>query len=140
MHDYYESRRQQTYYKMAKKSKILEVKNLGFKYQNSPQIFENINFNVKTGEILSLLGPNGCGKTTLLNCMIGLNKTNAGDIYINGKATSKMTSKQIAFNLGYVPQTITASFDYSVIDYVVCGVAPYLKMFKRPGQKEYDKA
>lgn len=122
------------------KIKTLKVENLGFKYSNSPQIFEGINFDVKTNEVLCLLGPNGCGKTTLLNCLIDLNKPTHGNIYIDDMPTSKMSSKKIAFNLGYVPQTITASFDYSVIDYVVCGVAPYLKMFKRPGKKEYDKA
>ena len=127
---------------MAKKDKIktLAVKDLVFKYPNSDQILQDINFEVKTNEVLCLLGPNGCGKTTLLDCLIGLNKPTGGEITIDGTPTSKMSSKKIAYNLGYVPQTIIASFDYSVIDYVVCGCAPHLKMFKRPGKKEYARA
>lgn len=127
---------------MAKKGKIktLAVKGLDYKYPNSDQILHNINFEVKTNEVVCLLGPNGCGKTTLLDCLIGLNKPTGGEITIDGTPTSKMSSKKIAYNLGYVPQTIIASFDYSVIDYVVCGCAPHLKMFKRPGKKEYARA
>lgn len=120
--------------------KTLSVKNLGFSYPKSEQIFSNINFELKTNETLCLLGPNGCGKTTLLDCLIGLNNPTSGEICIDGKPTNKMTSKKVAHNIGYVSQTITATFDYSVIDYVVCGCAPYLKMFKRPGKEEYDKA
>ena len=128
--------------KMTKKTKhkTLTVKNLGFKYLNSDQILHNLNFEVSTNEVLCLLGPNGCGKTTLLDCLIGLNKINVGEILINDEPTRLMSAKKIAYNLGYVPQTIVASFDYSVIDYVVCGYAPHLKMFKRPGKKEYEKA
>lgn len=121
-------------------NKTLKVENLEFSYSNSEKILNGMNFEVKTNEVLCLLGPNGCGKTTLLDCLIGLNKPSAGTISIDGTPTSKMTSKKIAYNLGYVPQSIIASFDYSVIDYVVCGCAPYLKMFKRPGKKEYAKA
>lgn len=119
-------------------SKSLNIQNLSFHYQNTANIFEGINFELKDGEILSLLGPNGCGKTTLLNCIIGLLHQTNGDILINGK--SNLSGKEKSQALGFVPQTITATFDYKVIDYVVCGVAPYLKMFSRPGDKEYEKA
>lgn len=122
------------------KHKTLSVKNLEFKYPNTDTILHDISFELGTNEVLCLLGPNGCGKTTLLDCLIGLNKISSGSILINDIPTSKMSAKKIAYNLGYVPQNIVASFDYSVIDYVVCGYAPYLKMFKRPGKKEYAKA
>ncbi|MDO5328893.1 MAG: ABC transporter ATP-binding protein [Coriobacteriia bacterium] len=119
-------------------SKCLEIQDLAFHYQNTDNIFEGINFELHNGEILSLLGPNGCGKTTLLNCIIGLCKNTHGNIIINGK--TELTGKEKSQALGFVPQTMTATFDYKVIDYVVCGVAPYLKMFNRPGKCEYERA
>ena len=52
------------------------------------KILENLNLEVKNGEILSLLGPNGCGKTTLLNILSGLLRQNEGNIYINNVLVS----------------------------------------------------
>lgn len=118
----------------------IQVNNLGFKYLQSQQIFKDINFTINTGEILCLLGPNGSGKTTLLNCLVDLLKPNYGEIIINNKSSNKLSGREISQNLGYVPQIITATFDYTVLDYVVCGCAPHLKLFKRPGKEEYNKA
>ncbi len=47
------------------------------------KLYDNLNLEVKNQEILSLLGPNGCGKTTLLNMLSGLTKQDEGNIYIN---------------------------------------------------------
>lgn len=118
----------------------LNIEELGFAYNKDAQIFSDINFNLDTGQILNILGPNGCGKTTLLNCIIGLYDASVGNIIIDCVKTSKMSDKQIAKNLGYVTQNINAVFDYKVIEYVVCGCAPHLKLFKRPGKKHYEAA
>ena len=118
----------------------LRIKDLSFSYLRSRQIFKDISFLAETSSPICLLGPNGCGKTTLLSCLIGLNQPTSGSISIDGKTTKAMTGVQIAKNLGFVPQMITASFDYKVIDYVVCGCAPHLKMFSRPGKEEYEQA
>lgn len=127
---------------MSKNNKIknLKVEKLAYSYTGSTQVFDNISFNIETSQTLCILGPNGCGKTTLLNCIVDLLEPNSGQVLIDGQSTKNMTPKKISYNLGYVPQNIIASFDYSVIDYVVCGFAPYLKMFKRPGKKEYELA
>ena len=51
---------------------LIEVKNISFSYdEDSPKIFENINFNVNRGDVLCILGPNGTGKTTLIKCLKG---------------------------------------------------------------------
>lgn len=124
----------------VKKIKTLKVNNLSFGYTKNVQVLKNINFQIKSGQVLSLLGPNGCGKTTLLNCIIGLEKAHYGKIFIDDLEIQDMSDKKLSFNIGYVPQTIIANFDYSVIDYVVCGCAPYLKLYKSPGKKEYERA
>ena len=51
---------------------LLQVNDLGFSYNGSRQIFKDISFEVQPGEIVCLLGPNGIGKTTLLNCLARL--------------------------------------------------------------------
>ena len=63
---------------------LVEVKNLKKKY-GSKEAVKNISFEIKENEILGLLGPNGCGKTTTIGMMLGLLKPSNGEILINGK-------------------------------------------------------
>ena len=62
----------------------IEIKNLNKQYNNILAV-KNINFNIKTGSIVGLLGPNGCGKTTTIGMMLGLIKPSSGNVYINGQ-------------------------------------------------------
>ena len=63
---------------------LVEVKNLKKKY-GSKEAVKGISFNIKENEILGLLGPNGCGKTTTIGMMLGLLKPSNGEIIIDGK-------------------------------------------------------
>ncbi len=64
--------------------KAIEVKNLEKSY-NKRKAVNNINFIIKAGEIVGLLGPNGCGKTTTIGMMLGLLKPSSGEVFIMGK-------------------------------------------------------
>ena len=63
---------------------IIEVKNLVKKY-NKKTAVNNLNFGIKNGEIIGLLGPNGCGKTTTIGMLLGLLKPTSGEVLINSK-------------------------------------------------------
>ena len=101
---------------------ILEVKNLSKSYKNLKAV-DNLSFELKEGEILGLLGPNGSGKTTTINSILGLLKIDKGDILIFGKKLS-LTSYDIKEKIGVVFQDI-AVFDeltvYQNVDYF-CGL------------------
>ena len=58
--------------------KILEVRDVTFSYDGSRMIFENVNLSVDKGEVLCIVGPNGCGKSTLIDCILGLKKPGHG--------------------------------------------------------------
>jgi len=60
----------------------IEIKNLSKQY-NGISAVKNINFNIKKGSIVGLLGPNGCGKTTTIGMMLGLIKPSVGEVFIN---------------------------------------------------------
>ena len=62
----------------------IEIKNLNKKYKNFNAV-QNLNFEIKKGSIIGLLGPNGCGKTTTLGMILGLIKPTSGIVNINGK-------------------------------------------------------
>ncbi|MHC6181164.1 ABC transporter ATP-binding protein [Clostridium sp. JNZ X4-2] len=81
---------------------VLSVKKLNCKY-SSKQILKNINFTVRDGEFIAIMGANGAGKSTLLKTILGL-KEYEGTIKLYGKDTSKMDIKQIARHIGYVSQ------------------------------------
>tara|TARA_B110000971_G_scaffold221301_1_gene267848 strand:+ start:1937 stop:2716 length:780 start_codon:yes stop_codon:yes gene_type:complete len=70
------------------------------------QILDSISFNIHPGEILGLLGPNGVGKSTIFNLLIGLVKPNFGQIYINAKNVNDFPIylRTRKFKIGYVPQ------------------------------------
>lgn len=74
---------------------LLEVKNAGFAYDQRT-IFEDICLNVGQGEMLCIVGPNGCGKTTLLDCILGINKLKCGSISIAGKNINTLKINEVA--------------------------------------------
>lgn len=118
----------------------IEVRNIDFAYEGGPRILHEISFSVKQGQILCILGPNGIGKTTLLNCMMNLATPNQGEILIDGKDMKTMSPKDVASNLAFVPQFIIPAFAYEVLSYVVTGCAPKIGTFEKPKKKHYEIA
>jgi iron complex transport system ATP-binding protein len=98
--------------------------------------FKDINFDLTEPGIMSILGPNGCGKTTLLKCIDGLMKLHKGSISINGKDLSSLSRVEIAKAIGYVPQFHQPSFAFSVLDAVVVGRAPHIGFFDAPKKED----
>lgn len=75
---------------------MLSIKNLTKKYKNK-SVLKNLNLELNSGEILGLLGPNGCGKTTLMKILSTTNSYNSGEIVINGEKLEYITNKYVAF-------------------------------------------
>lgn len=122
------------------KQPVYEVNNITFRYPGySDKVLDGASLRLGKGEILCILGPNGAGKTTLLNCMAGLLRPESGEILLCGRDISSMKEKEIAALAGYVPQLHTPAFDYSVLDFVLMGMAPKTGMLSRPGAAEEQK-
>jgi len=119
---------------------IIEVKKLSFAYSGAPTIFSNISFSVARGQIISIIGPNGVGKTTLLNCMANLLTPESGEILLDGKNMRNLKAKEIAGKVAFVPQFIIPSFAYEVLSYVVTGCAPRIGTFEKPKKEHYELA
>jgi iron complex transport system ATP-binding protein len=98
--------------------------------------FTNINFTIESGEFLCLLGPNGCGKTTLLKSLNRLIPVNKGQIEINGRNIANMPRVEIARQIGYVPQLHQPAFPFTVLEVVLMGRAPHLGPFSSPHHKD----
>jgi len=116
---------------------LLAVRNLSFGY-NKTDVLTDISFELQRGEILFLLGPNGCGKTTLLDCVLGFLKPRQGEIYLNGNNIKDIKAGQMARQMAYVPQSHEKTFPYTVLDIVLMGRASYVGAFSAPSRQ--DKA
>ncbi|AGT43286.1 ABC transporter ATP-binding protein [Treponema pedis] len=101
---------------------ILTVTDLVKRYKEKTAL-DNFNFEVKKGEVLGLLGPNGCGKTTAINCILSLLKFDSGEIKIFEEPMTQ-NALHIKKRIGLVPQEVSLFYDFTVrenIDYF-CGL------------------
>ena len=88
-----------------KKTELLRLEKISLQF-GKRKILENLTFNLSQGEILGLLGPNGVGKSTIFNIIIGLLKPNYGSIFIEGKNVINETifNRTKKYRIGFVPQ------------------------------------
>ena len=117
----------------------IKLCNAGFDY-GERDIFSDLNFEIEKGDILCLLGSNGCGKTTLLRCLRGFLKLKSGHCYLDETDIYSMKTTDIAKKIGFVFQEHSAPFPYSVIEVVKMGRAPYLNMFSTPTKQDTEIA
>lgn len=117
---------------------IIEVKDLHFSYKKH-QVLAGVDLELYRGEVVSLLGPNGCGKSTLIKLILKL-LHGSGDIFINGKAIAEHSHKDIASYIAYIPQYNNTPFNYSVMEMVLMGRVSKLGFFALPCANDYEVA
>jgi len=117
---------------------ILEVKNLSFSYPGRP-VLRRMNFRLYPGEVVSLLGPNGCGKSTLIRLMLGLIR-GSGDIRLDGMSLAHYSQREIAQRIAYIPQYHNVPFNYTVLEMVLMGRTAKLGFFAQPSRRDRDVA
>ena len=113
----------------------VDVQKAAFSY-GKRAVFRELTFSVGRGEIFCLLGPNGCGKTTLLDCILGLHGLDSGTISIMGRDSRSFGSRGLARSMAYVPQKHERAFPYTVKEVVIMGRAAYLHLFEAPSRQD----
>lgn len=116
----------------------IKVQNLSFGYQNRCNLLQDISFSATKGDVVCLLGPNGTGKTTLLRCLLGINRSGSGNILLGDRDAKTMTHKEKFRYMAYVPQSTTVSFSYTVFDIVFMGRNPHLDYFANPSAEDSE--
>ncbi len=107
---------------------MFRVEDLKFSY-GKKDILKGVNFEIDASDVISILGPNGCGKTTLLKLLLGFLKLSSGEIYFEGKAISTIKTKSFFQRVAYTPQIHEGAFGYLVKDVVLMGRMPYKSIF-----------
>ena len=98
---------------------MIEVSHVSAGY-GGQDVLKDLSFSLSQGENLAILGPNGCGKTTLLRVMAGLLPCR-GDVSVDGKRISRMKPRELAAHIGLMSQNMQIPFDYTVEDVVRMG-------------------
>ena len=114
---------------------MLTIKNLTKMYDQNV-IFKNLNLTVQEGEVLSIVGPSGIGKTTLIKIMAGLEPANGGEITINNEAIS-IDGERSDANIGLIFQDFNLFPNFTVMDNIT--LAP-VNVNKVPAEKAKEQA
>jgi iron complex transport system ATP-binding protein len=104
---------------------FLEVNGIDFSYGNR-QVLNGVSFAIKEKDLVSVLGPNGVGKTTLIKCINRVLTPDDGSVFIGGSDLHRMSKKDIAKNIGYVAQRSETS-KTTVFDSVLLGRKPHFQ-------------
>jgi iron complex transport system ATP-binding protein len=125
-----------------------EQKELGMKlefdgitagYGHRP-VLREVSFQMAAGQCVCVLGPNGSGKTTLLKTLLGFIQPDRGRVIFNGEAISHWPRRRFARTFGYVPQSHTPPFPFTVQDVAVMGRTCHTGFWSSPTARDYSMA
>ncbi len=105
---------------------------------NGQQILEDVNFSAEEGEIVTVVGPNGCGKSTMLRILSRLLKADRGEVKLRGRPLSAFPGKELARRLAILPQRKQAPPDTTVEQLVQFGRFPYTGVSGQMRQEDFQ--
>jgi zinc transport system ATP-binding protein len=110
---------------------VVEIRDVSFSYDGH-EVLQGVDLDIRQGDFIAMIGPNGGGKTTLLKLILGLFKPDQGSIRVLG-----LPAEKASHHIGYVPQEVygNRSFPITVIDVVLMGrLEPGRRLKRRPRQ------
>ena len=116
---------------------LLSFHQVRFGYQrNTLPVLDGLDLSLKEGRITAILGPNGAGKTTLLYLALGWLKPWAGVINLAGKPIEEFSRRVLGQQMALIPQSEHIPFEYTVLEFVLLGRAPYLPSLGMPSHTD----
>lgn len=112
---------------------MITVKHAAFSYDGRNELFSDLSFSLPAGEILTILGRNGIGKTTFLRCLLGILPWTHGECLVGGKPPDPAVVSDV---IGYVPQSHAPAFPYTVFEMVMMGRARRIGLFRTPAAED----
>jgi iron complex transport system ATP-binding protein len=108
----------------------LRAQQVTLAYDGGPTVVESLDLSVPDGQITCIVGPNACGKSTLLRSLARLLRPTAGSVTLDGTAIHRRPTKEVARSLGLLPQAPTAPEGLTVADLVARGRFPHQGLFQ----------
>jgi iron complex transport system ATP-binding protein len=123
---------------------ILSAQHVSYRYRSKAHTasfaLRDVSVTIDRGSLTGLLGPNGCGKTTLLRLLAGILQPDAGTVTLDGRSLSDLTRRSVARRIAIVPQETHPAFDYTAMEMVLMGRHPHLGPFELESPKDIDVA
>lgn len=116
--------------------KALEVNNIEVGYHNH-SVIDDLTVSIPKNKITTIIGPNGCGKSTLIKTISRILKANKGTILLDGKAINTLDTREIAKQMAILPQTAESPGGLSVFELVSYGRFPYRKAMGSLSKEDY---
>ncbi|MGD9162068.1 MAG: ABC transporter ATP-binding protein [Desulfobacteraceae bacterium] len=116
---------------------MLEVKNLQLGYGKLPPVIHDVNITLKPEEFMVLIGPNGSGKSTILKAMAASLRPRKGTVSLKNKPLQHYSSKALAKQLAFLPQSPIVPEDFTVRDLVGYGRTPHLNWNGRMTKRDW---
>jgi len=113
----------------------LVINRLSFSYKSIAAL-KDVELELGLNEVMSIVGPNGSGKSTLLKCIDRILKPNNGAVLIDGRDAANIRLGELSKIVGYVPQSSTSTFPFTVFDVVLMGRRPYIRWSVSESDKE----
>jgi iron complex transport system ATP-binding protein len=108
----------------------LEIQNITLGYDGST-VLKELSFRLLPGELLGMVGPNGCGKTSIIRSLSRVLATRSGRILLGGKDLASISRNQLARLIGVVPQNPYLPDTFTALEVVVLGRSPHLRLLSR---------
>ena len=113
----------------------IEMQNVWLGY-GQKVVLKDVTFQVRPGEMVGLIGPNGCGKSTVIRALSRIISPLSGRILLDGKSVTKVSRQNLARLLGVVPQMPLLPSAFTAFEIVLMGRNPHLGLFQYEGPKE----
>jgi len=112
-----------------------QINNISFFYGNK-KIIDDFSLTIDPGKFYGIIGPNGSGKTTIIDLLMGHKKSASGKIKFMGKNLSEYSKKELSVNVSLVPQDYYINFPFTTEEVVMMGRYPHIPRFNPPSGKD----
>ncbi|PLX86172.1 MAG: cobalamin/Fe(3+)-siderophore ABC transporter ATP-binding protein [Desulfuromonas sp.] len=117
---------------------MIRAEGLSFSYP-AGEVFCQLNLEISAGEVLALVGPNGCGKSTFLKLLRGVLKPSAGQVFWEGRPVSSLSRREMAQRVAVVAQSHEIFFAYTVRELVAMGRYPHCSLWGGLSRADHER-
>lgn len=118
---------------------MIKIEKLYAGYRQN-EVIKDATLHIPQKGLSVLLGPNGAGKSTLIYAIMGYIKARSGKVFIDNKELADYSRADLAKLIAYIPQEQKSEFDYSVMDTVLMGRYPFMKLMQKHTDEDFDAA